>query len=209
MSISLDIYFENCKNNGQDSIKKVCERLVDGCKDVRIGNGTFGTSALLEYGVGIDFYASDKSSNILITCISSPLILEHPDYEGTLEMRINSLINAAKLVYKYARPQFGVGDFETVFSAKIELFVGWITFFSPELVKKYGKEKLLSAPAYKAEELSDGGILIRASYGPALSGFPSEEEIKKRKLKKEDLDLYDEDVMRKKISEYLNIGVKN
>ncbi len=123
------------------------------------------------------------------------------------------LVEISKLVYEIAEPQFGFSALEEDFeypNYDLEYErIGWLTFFGPELVKKYGKKKLLNAPAYKVEELKDGGIMIRASYGSALTCFPTQEEIREKKLTNEQLVIYDEDAMRKKISEYLNIGVKN
>ncbi|ELZ26992.1 hypothetical protein C475_08656 [Halosimplex carlsbadense 2-9-1] len=44
--------------------------------------------------------------------------------------------------------------------------VSWLTLFGPELVVEYGREWLLSAPAWKREELDDGAILLVASPDP-------------------------------------------
>ncbi|ELZ26983.1 hypothetical protein C475_08611 [Halosimplex carlsbadense 2-9-1] len=44
--------------------------------------------------------------------------------------------------------------------------VSWLMLFGPELVAEYGREWLLSAPAWKREELDDGAILLVASPDP-------------------------------------------
>jgi len=44
--------------------------------------------------------------------------------------------------------------------------VSWLTLFAPELVDEYGREWLLSAPAWKRQELDDGGIMLVASPDP-------------------------------------------
>lgn len=207
MSIDLVVDFQKCKNNARDSVRKTTERLASESIATKIGHEEHSSFATLKSKLTLNFFYGQEAG-ILISCNSKLLSF----YEGYTigNEKIQSLVNTAKLVYENAKPEFGIAAFETEFHYPLkEIFIGWLTFFGPELSEKYGKEKLLSAPAYKVEELSDGGIFIQASYSPALSGFPSKEEIKKRKLKKEDLDLYDEDVMRKKISEYLNIGVKN
>lgn len=41
--------------------------------------------------------------------------------------------------------------------------------FGPELVDEYGREWLLSAPAWKREEFEDGGIMLVASPDPTDS----------------------------------------
>jgi hypothetical protein len=39
-------------------------------------------------------------------------------------------------------------------------FVSWLSIFPPSLVDMYGRERLLSAPAWHVEELDDGSILL-------------------------------------------------
>jgi hypothetical protein len=38
--------------------------------------------------------------------------------------------------------------------------LSWLTLFTPSMVETYGREKLLSAPAHRIEELDDGAVLI-------------------------------------------------
>ena len=38
--------------------------------------------------------------------------------------------------------------------------LSWLTIFTPPMVERYGRETLLSAPAWKVEELDDGAILV-------------------------------------------------
>jgi len=42
--------------------------------------------------------------------------------------------------------------------------LSWITVFTPSVVETYGRETLLSAPAYETRERADGAVLIVA-YG--------------------------------------------
>lgn len=44
--------------------------------------------------------------------------------------------------------------------------LGWITVFTPPMVETYGRETLLSAPAWKTTELDDGGVLVVAYEDP-------------------------------------------
>jgi hypothetical protein len=48
-------------------------------------------------------------------------------------------------------------------------YLSWLTVFSPPVVKTYGRERLLEAPAYHVEELADDSILIVATEDPATS----------------------------------------
>lgn len=57
-----------------------------------------------------------------------------------------------------------------------ELITG-INIFSPKLVKKIGREKLLSSQVYKVEELKDGGILLLRAQNPRQKGPTSTKEL--------------------------------
>jgi hypothetical protein len=46
----------------------------------------------------------------------------------------------------------------------------FINLFGPELVNKLGRDRLLSAPAWKIEELDDGGIFLVPTEHIAVSG---------------------------------------
>lgn len=45
-------------------------------------------------------------------------------------------------------------------------YASWLTVFPPELVESYGRDTLLSAPAWRVEELPDGGVLLVAYERP-------------------------------------------
>jgi len=44
--------------------------------------------------------------------------------------------------------------------------VSWLMMFSPELAEEYGREWLLSAPAWERRELDDGAIMLVTSHDP-------------------------------------------
>ncbi len=93
-----------------------------------------------------------------------------------------ALIEIAKVVWNALEPKpiYGIGDDvpeeglsvispseEEILSLKIEPNIYWLNFFGLELVKKFGKEKLLSVPAYKVEELNEGVLFVESPL-PAL-----------------------------------------
>jgi len=55
---------------------------------------------------------------------------------------------------------------ENILNLKVEPHVFWLNFYGPELVKKFGKEKLLSMPAYRVEELEDGILFLESPLPP-------------------------------------------
>lgn len=86
-------------------------------------------------------------------------------------------LNFGKALYEYLKPDFGWQDicepagytwYDDINTLKIP-HIYWANFFSPPFVKKYGKEKLLSGPAWLVEELKDGGILYVIAEAPGYS----------------------------------------
>src|SRR5260370_1425459 len=57
----------------------------------------------------------------------------------------------------------------------------WANFFGPEYVDMWGREKLLAAPCYKVEPLSDGGVLLLLMESPLDASKP-EYKAKKQEL---------------------------
>jgi len=117
----------------------------------------------------------------------------------------------AKIVFEESKAVGAWGGFDEhleKYNWEFEDCIEWINFFGEELVKKYGKEKLLSAPAYKVEELPNKGIFIWSSYLFGTFGFPSKKEIKEKNLTEEDLDFYDEWEQERKIAKHLGIKLK-
>ena len=92
--------------------------------------------------------------------------------EGVMES-FDEFINDAKIIYDAVSPTVGYGTTEIMetfkeMSQEVKNFslakhinsIANINFLCPKKVEEIGREKLLSAPAWKIEELSDGGILL-------------------------------------------------
>ncbi|OLD12724.1 MAG: hypothetical protein AUI97_06485 [Crenarchaeota archaeon 13_1_40CM_3_52_17] len=56
----------------------------------------------------------------------------------------------------------------------------WANFFGPEYVDMWGREKMLSAPCYRAEELPDGGVILQLSASPFDASKPEYADTKQR-----------------------------
>jgi len=54
----------------------------------------------------------------------------------------------------------------------------WANFFGPEYVEMFGRDKLLSAPWHRSEELSDGGLLLFISESPFDAAKPDYQSLK-------------------------------
>jgi hypothetical protein len=96
--------------------------------------------------------------------------------EGALEecmMYAEQLVEIAKAVWNVLEPKpiYGLGDYdiydwvtaptdEEILNLKVEPHIYRLNFYGPELIKKFGKIKLLSMPAYGVEELDDGVMFL-------------------------------------------------
>ena len=56
----------------------------------------------------------------------------------------------------------------------------WANFFGPEYVQMFGRDRLLSAPWYKTEDLPDSGLLLLISESPFDADKPDYQERKKQ-----------------------------
>ena len=71
----------------------------------------------------------------------------HQDYEGGVSLNRDTVIEDQDIDYLYR-----------------------INLFGPELVSKLGRDRLLSAPAWRIEELADGGIFLIPQDHMAIGG---------------------------------------
>lgn len=111
---------------------------------------------------------------------------------------VNKTIELSKELYKSTNPAFVGGEADnpdeyTPMPTKGELDKGiikdilWFNIFPPKFVRKIGREKLLSAPAWKVEELDDGGILLVLTEHPFYSfAF----DVHEHKEKKDEVEKY-------------------
>ena len=85
-------------------------------------------------------------------------------------------LDIGKDLYKIVSPSFGWIDFdyglrttyEDIESLELPTLY-WANFFGPEYVSKIGREKIISAPAWVIEKLSNGGLLYVLSSCPGLA----------------------------------------
>lgn len=129
-------------------------------------------------------YRNDPSWFIVEFTSSSGYFYEHAD-------AVERFIELGKSLYEYLEPFVGYifPDTDRILPDSDELNsvirkLSGITFFSPGLIDRIVREKVLSAPAYEIEELSDGGILINICNN-LLGGCPpwDLERVKKHLLK--------------------------
>lgn len=120
---------------------------------------------------------SDLSGFVLD--VQQTYLAAYPDYNPPQGERLESLFDVVKAVYQASDPPptfvYGLqhnmeealynfdtpppADSASLREDRIDYAV-WLNVFSPRLVETYGRERLLSAPVWRAEELADGAIML-------------------------------------------------
>lgn len=86
-------------------------------------------------------------------------------------------LDVGKGLYAILRPTFGWIEYnyewlptthEDIEDLKLPALY-WANFFGPAYMNKIGRDKILSAPAWTIEELSDGGVLYVLASSPGLA----------------------------------------
>jgi hypothetical protein len=90
---------------------------------------------------------------------------EFRDQSSDLEPYAQELLRVALRLYPQLGPSFGWVDesagnngyIKEAMAVKFQV-IGWVNFFGPPFVEKYGREFLMGLPGWRIEELDDGGI---------------------------------------------------
>lgn len=127
------------------------------------------------------YFELKKVNREIISKISIPIDRIYLENSSYILGNIFNLFNAT---YIFTKSIYGYGDLDDVIdeetyweygahtpslSSILDNNVEYIyhtNFFSPSIVRKLGKEKLLSAPAWKIKELADGGMMIVVCENP-------------------------------------------
>ncbi len=166
-----------------------------------------------EKEVTVGIFKNDINKEIIVMVLTTSIFLFNYDYKEDINEKKRAALNAelllelVKSLYQVIQPIYGYWDWDAHIPwmwnyledpdiprqlENLELDrIYWVNFFSPNLVKKIGREKLLSAPSYKTEELKDGGILLMAGSEPfdfLVNGI-DREEVEKHLGIQRDLDL--------------------
>jgi hypothetical protein len=98
------------------------------------------------------------------------LDFEFKDERHLVEPTIQRLSVLGWTLYPLTRPWLGCldeGDSNVMLSRDVRKLrlthIGWVNFFGPAYVEKYGRDFLLGLPGYKTELLPDGGVFHQLS----------------------------------------------
>lgn len=127
--------------------------------------------------IAIGFYNNEINDNLINISVRVWEYLFDDDINGKNSIKNgDTLLELAKSLYYAVQPIYGYWDLDISFHwisdytedpeipKQLETLkirgIYWVNFLSYELVEKIGREKLLSLPSWKTEELEDGGILL-------------------------------------------------
>ncbi|MBN1993689.1 MAG: hypothetical protein JW953_13390 [Anaerolineae bacterium] len=126
--------------------------------------------------ISFDFWLNsqitDRVSFILATSHRVALLSINRNF-FVMDNTVFSFLGFCKIFYGFFCPLYGYGttkpndppEFAKVDEGKIETLYTY-NFLGPDMVSKYGTEKLHSIPAWQIEDLSDGGIFIAMELNP-------------------------------------------
>jgi len=106
------------------------------------------------------------------TVVVSAWVYEAPEARAMQERLGDCFLDVARQFYSLASPAFGfVCDpkadadpwpYEETAGERKLAGLGWVAFFDPGYVEKYGRELLAGIPGYRVEDLPDGGLLYQS-----------------------------------------------
>jgi hypothetical protein len=148
------------------------EALMHILDEVKTNSGGVIIDCRNSKGFEVSLGIPDHLQQLIVTvdngCISD---VERAHYD-----RVRSLVRICELVYNSLHPDYGRG----FVSPSVHPFafedpsqqtgtvqaVHDYNFFGPNLVQRFGRRKMLSVPAWRTTEFSDGGILLEMSPNP-------------------------------------------
>lgn len=126
---------------------------------------------------GKSYLGEEGTAYASATTLQTPLF-NYSEYRPEHYARL--LIEFGRTLYGAVLPDFGWIDvtepagytwFDDVRQRAIPHFY-WANFFGPVYTEKWGKKAMLTAPAWLAQELEDGGVLLVLSPAPGWSSKP-------------------------------------
>ena len=121
-------------------------------------------------GVSLCFSVDQFNDDENLFQIGTLLDFEFKDERHLVEPTMHRLSALGRTLYPLTRPWLGCIDEASSDSIlprdvrKLRLkHIGWVNFFGPAYVQKYGRDFLLGLPGYKTELLPDGGVFHQLS----------------------------------------------
>ena len=117
-------------------------------------------------GVKMSFGYTPQEPRRLFLQFSSSVINKRNQTEN-----VRVVVSVIQKIYDTLHPHYGCGLFNYENHDSVEVgappFAVWdYNLFSPALVEQFGRDRLLSIPAWRTVEFADGGILLEMSPSP-------------------------------------------
>ncbi|ABR56551.1 hypothetical protein [Methanococcus aeolicus] len=193
----VDYILNKQKWNKQDIIKLI-KYIEDLGADLELDAVSVGTDCIYidtdnlnNVCESISKYNTGLISNFTVENSSFDLLISKNSFELTFFYTlsrqpvnsINKLINLIKNLYLKTTPLMVlyydgeeledeyIPTYEQLIKEGKPKIITGLTILSPKIVKNIGKDRILSAPVYKVEELDDGGLLILLDENPFNHSF--------------------------------------
>jgi hypothetical protein len=121
-------------------------------------------------GVSLYFSVDQFNDDENLFRIGTLLDFEFKDERHLVEPTIQRLSVLGRTLYPLTRPWLGCLDeafSDSILSRDVRKLrlthIGWVNFFGPAYVEKYGRDFLLGLPGHKTELLPDGGVFHQLS----------------------------------------------
>jgi hypothetical protein len=123
---------------------------------------------LPELNAGFEYYQFTSTRNRLL--LSALIDFEFSDQRSYASAYAELVLNVAKDLYPVAMPEYAYVDDDNKNRTGPQdaekrqlLVIGWVNFWGPAYVEKYGRKTLLGMPGALTQELPDGGVFHQLS----------------------------------------------
>jgi hypothetical protein len=118
--------------------------------------------------LGLDFSQFDDERNLLYLGTLLDFQFFQKDERHLVEPTAQRILELGRLLYPLTQSWLGLIDVSNPILPRDILkrrlkHLGWVNFFGPPYVEKYGRDFLLGLPGYRTELLPDGGVFHQLS----------------------------------------------
>ena len=149
------------------------EDMMDGDPSgIRLNNAIKSVADLKGGFIKLDFML-DEPADIMLHIYPNEHMNIYITTPGVYFRKCNDnfykLLNLGKRIYYALSPIEGYADIDIdIIKRNSKISIYWGNFFTPQIVERIGRKKLVSSPAWRMENLEDGGILLILTSNPII-----------------------------------------
>jgi hypothetical protein len=187
MTYYMGVLYESCSvefnsKNAEGLLKALlpgCESVVLRRKDIpgTPGNVPLMMEQLYNFGKGgwLSINLKDYYFTVHLTPHKGKMKVQLSlDHHKLLNNRVGAdvakdFVRRTQATYDSVKPRYAIGDWDEAVEKKGVTYktdIFWLNFYSPQVVKKIGREKLMKIPHGTVNVLADGGIFLLLGASP-------------------------------------------